>query len=342
VADTAQRDRIVAALTADDSALRSKGVDMLLEFVLDVPMSRWVDAEDLARIVVDGTTGENAARFAEKHLAVGRARWRDRFAESGETPRDLLGPTASEDLHRIIADAPMPKAKWSKGMVDPKLVQQLVAPVVQDTLISFAKNLPIPGLGGGGGDDAGDRGGRGGGSMFGIRKRLKAEAGRLAEKGRDALGGIGAELERQVKNAARDFSENASTEFRRAMQNRVKSPEGKRLVAEIREQVVETVLDTPIHALVADLDNVPDADLVALAGPVADHNHGREAFAAAVRAEIDAALAIEGDTTGRQYLTEQGQLDDVRAAVGKQLDPLVRDFFGADAFAGWLDDVLAL
>ena len=340
MADTAQRDRIVAALTADDSALRTKGVDMLLDFVLDVPLAEWVDADDLARIVVEGTTGDNAGRFADKHLAVGRARWRERFEASGETPRDLLGPAASEDLHRIIADAPMPKAKWSKGMVDPKLVQKLVAPVVQDTLISFAKNLPIPGVGGGGGETS-DRG-RGGGSMFGIRKRLKAEAERLAEKGRDALGGLGAELERQIKNAARDFSENASTEFRRAMQNRVKSPEGKKLVAEIREQIVETVLDTPIHALAADLDTVPDADLVALAAPIADHNRDREAFANAVKAEIQAALELEGESTGRTWLTEQGQLDDVRAAASKQLDPLARAFFGADAFAGWLDDMLAL
>ena len=340
MADTAQRDRIVAALTADDSALRTKGVDMLLDFVLDVPLAEWVDADDLARIVVEGTTGDNAGRFADKHLAVGRARWRERFEASGETPRDLLGPAASEDLHRIIADAPMPKAKWSKGMVDPKLVQKLVAPVVQDTLISFAKNLPIPGVGGGGGETS-DRG-RGGGSMFGIRKRLKAEAERLAEKGRDALGELGAELERQIKNAARDFSENASTEFRRAMQNRVKSPEGKKLVAEIREQIVETVLDTPIHALAADLDTVPDADLVALAAPIADHNRDREAFANAVKAEIQAALELEGESTGRTWLTEQGQLDDVRAAASKQLDPLARAFFGADAFAGWLDDMLAL
>jgi hypothetical protein len=236
----------------------------------------------------------------------------------------------------------MPKASWSKGMVDPKLVQQLVAPVVQDTLVSFAKNLPIPGLGGGADAEDSDRGSRGGGSVFGIRKRLKAEAGRLAEKGRDALGGLGAELERQVKGAARDFSENASTEFRRAMQNRMKSPDGKRLVAEIREQIVETVLDTPIHALIADLDTVPDADLVALVPPIADHNHDRAAFAEAVKGEIEAALSIEGETTARAWLTEQAQLDAVREAVAKQLDPVVRDFFGADAFAGWLDEVLAI
>ncbi len=332
-------DRLLAALTADDSEQRASLAALVVDHVLDQPVGAFVDREALVDGVVTALTSDNAVRVVDRHLRPGRERWAARWAANGEKPGDFVSDDVRERLHGILAKAPIPASRWAKGAVDPALVRELVAPVLQETLLSFARRLPLPGVGGGS-----EGGGGGSRSGFGLRSKLKAEVGKRAagviEAGKGVLGGLSAEVERQIQAAARDFSESASEQMRRSMNERLRSPEGRALLGRIRRQALDHVLDTPFREFEEDVAAMPLDDLYALLGPIAEHNAERSLFVAGLHDEIDELLEIDGERTGRELLDEAGLLEHVRAQAVAQVDEHSAALFGSDAFAAWVKGVL--
>ena len=54
--DATQAERIVAALTADTSELRERGLSTLIEFVLDLPVSTFLDPMEISEIITASAT----------------------------------------------------------------------------------------------------------------------------------------------------------------------------------------------------------------------------------------------------------------------------------------------
>ncbi len=330
-----QTERIVAALTDDASPLRDRALSALLDYVLDAPLSTWIAPDEIVNLLTAAATGPNAALSVERHLKPGWERHLARCEETQDTLGAALPDETRKRIGRLIVEARPPRAAWADDIVDPKLLRDLFAPVAQEFLLGFAKGLPLPGIG------ASDAPGESR-SGFGLRSRLKQSvekrAERFVEAGKSMLGG----MERQIQLLAKDFSESAGRDVRKAIVERLRSDEGRELASAIVLQALNHVLDTPLAELNRDTEALPWDEIWALVPAIVEHNRERTPIVEAVRAELLALLEADGERSARALLEEAGTLDVTVTAALAHFDAPVRDFFASDGFRGWLDEALAI
>ena len=53
-------------------------------------------------------------------------------------------------------------------------------------------------------------------------------------------------------------------------------------------------------------------------------------------------MAVEGERSLREILTELDIINETREAIRQEWDPLVIGFFGSDAFSAWVGKLVAL
>ncbi len=336
------KDRIVRILSSAESPLREEGVALAVDHVLDEKLGRLVDVDRVREIVVQALTAPNVARVVERHVAPGFERYAAHVAKSEETVGGLV-PDA-DAIRAIVDKSRLPRAKWADGMVDPALIRKLFAPVWANLLVSFAKRLPLPGMGTatGAAVAASSAVGRGvGGIAERIGRSVQERAEKIVDAGRSAMGGIGAEVEKRLHTAARDFSDGAAEVFREALADRLKSREGREIVGQISRQIVDHVLMTKLAELHVDVAALPMAEIFRGVPDILAHGARRKFVAELVEQEIAAFLAIEGDRTLRAVLDEMGIVEHVRDAAVRQASAILRDLFASDAFEGWLGRLLA-
>lgn len=329
--------RILQKLTGDDSSTRTALVKAAVEHVMQQPLASFVDRDSLVTLATKAATEANAALVLSVHGRPAFERQKSRSRASGEKVGDLLPYDADARIAKMLDGARLPEAAWARGIVDPKLVNKLVAPVLQQTLLSFAKKLPIPGMG----SEASGAAGALGGALLGGLGGLAGGAGKLLDVGKSVVGGLSAEVEKKMQAVAKDFAENASENLRDQLRHRIESEEGKKLLREIVLTAVARVREVKVADVLADADVVPAAELDGLVAAVIGHNGPRAAIVDVLRAEIDAALLAEGSMTLGAYLERAGIRDAAVAAVTAKADSVLRAFFGSPEFSAFLDLVLA-
>lgn len=328
--------RILARLTGDDPAARQALVRAAMDHAFAQPIASYVDRASLVALATTAATEANAALVLASHVRPGIDRQKLRSGRLGEKVGDLLAGDTEARLTRLLADLKIPELAWAKGVIDQKLVNQLVSPVVQQTLLQFAKKLPIPGLGGDGGPT-----GALGGALLGGLGGLAGGAGKLLDVGKSVVGGLGAEVEKKMQAVAKDFAENAAEGFRVALRQRIESDEGKKLLTEIVIRAHARIRDVAVEDVMNDLDVLPRAEVEGIVAATIAHNAARRAVAEAVGAEIDAALAVDGAMTLGAFLDRAKVRPAVEAVVLARADAVTRAFFASDEFASVLDLLLA-
>jgi hypothetical protein len=335
------RDRIVEALSAEVSPLRDDGVALAVDYVLDLKIADVVDLQKVHGIVLPAFTKENAARIVARHVRPGY----DRFTATVEKSEEAVGGFVPDParIRDIVAKSRLPHAEWAKGMVDPVLMRRLFAPVWANLLLNFAKRLPIPGVGtaASGAAAAASGAARGvGGIAERLSRTVQGHAEKLVDASRSVMGGLGAEVEKRLQSAARDFSDGAAGLFREALRDRMKSHEGRELIAQISAQVIDHVMVTKLADIHKDAKYLPVPDILDLGGEIAAHSASRAFIRDLVAGEIRAFLDAEGARTLREQLTELGILDATRDEVLAQANRVARGFFTTPAFGDWLGRLL--
>ena len=140
----------------------------------------------------------------------------------------------------------------------------------------------------------------------------------------DAIGTLSDGVERQLQAAARDFSQTAMSNARKSLRDRLRSDEGKEILAEIRTQFLDRLVQTPVFELLEDANALPQDEIFALVPQVLDHNRVRPEVQAAIAGEIASFLELEGARSGRDILDEAG---------------LLEDFFASRGFKSWIAKV---
>lgn len=329
--DTIEVGVFLSELGAEDSPRRRQLVSQLVEFALDRPVSELVDAGEIVEVLAAAVTADNAGRVAERWLEPAWDRHRTRSAQAGDTVGDAVPDPQRDAIRKLLQGARIPKAAWAEGAVDPQLVRDLLAPVLQQTLLGFVRKLP--GLGGGEAGAEGGSTGAFGGLAGAFGKRALERAGKLADAGRGVLSGA---LDERVQQMAREFSRGALGGMRQALAERLESDEGKRLVGRIREQVFDRLLEAKVVDLMEDAETVPPAEARDVAAALVGFNAQREFVQGAIREEVDAWLELEGPRTAGELLEEVGLDDVVRRIANDRLDSLLRAFFSTHGFAAWL------
>ncbi|MFN7952443.1 MAG: hypothetical protein U0610_12025 [bacterium] len=331
---------LVAKLTAKTSATRTAGLAMLVDFVLDQPARSFIDAPRLSGWVTQALTAENAARVVDEHVQPAWKRHVARAKKSRAKAGDLVTVEARQALERILTQHPGPRTRWADDAVDPRLLALLLAPVLEELLLKLARRLPV--FGGATADFV--AGGRGKGAMgLGgmLRATVEKRAGQFMEAGRAVLGGLGVDIEHQIRVAAAELGQAATDELREAFTARLKSKEGRAILAKIQSKAISHVLETSVAEISATVEPIPWADVKKLAAAFAEHARGTARFAAVLREEIAAALAVVGARSVGELLEEAGLRDRVRADLLAQGEPIAKRFFAAPAFAHWLGELLA-
>lgn len=336
--DSTRVDTVVARLRGEDNARRSAFIQLAVDHALSLPVRDLVRIDDVADVLVEALSEDNAQKLIDEALHPARTRLREHFIVTKETPRDLVPADMPDRLVDVMTKGRAPRAAWAKGAVDVAPIRALFAPIVQDVLLSFAKKLPIPGLGGDSTPPPAAEKSKSSG-LLGNAIRKRAES--LADMGKAALGGLSSEIEKKVQATTRDFSQQAMTEIRGAIKDRLQSDEGRDTIRAIRTAIVERFLDTPIHVLMEDVERGPIEEIIALAPSLVAHNRHSPNLRRFIEAEVQQLLSDHGDRAVGDLLRDYGLFDTVRARVLAQLDQPVAAFIETDGFRAWLTDLLA-
>ncbi len=327
------RQRIVTSLVEGDGSLRRAGMELIVDHVLTQPLETWLDVDTLSSLLIDALSHGNAARGIERHVLPGLARVQHALAASQETVGDTVPDDARAAIDALVTHPSGPRFAWLRGALDRDKLRTLIAPALQEVLVSFASHIPLAGRDGGAGGAA-----RVAAGLVGQLGRSTGE--RLRNLGKSVADGLGVDIEAKLRDAARDASQGAVSGLERAITARLATPEGENLVAALARSVLAHVLATPMSTILDDLDRLPLADAIRVAAPILEHTLARELWRSIVRNEVRAALALEGARSVRELLEEAGLLAQTRTLILDRADRVAHEFFHGDAFASWIDRLL--
>jgi hypothetical protein len=333
------KDRVVQVLTAGESPLRDELVAMLVDHALDRELAEFVDFTAGRRVVVGALTRENLSRIFDRHVLAGFERYTDRVVVAPETLGDLVPDVARARILNLIKHGPMPRAVWARKMVDRTLLAKLFAPVWATLFTSFARRLPIPGL------SAVTSATAGSAMASGIAGRLsrsvQERAEKLVDKGRSAMGGLGAEFEKRVQAAAKEFSDGAAELFREALEARLKSDEGRALLSQITDKAFAHLMDAKLVELHEDAKHANVAEILGASAEIVGHSVTTSFIASTIDEEVAAFVESQGRRPRREDFAELGALPDVRSVAIAQLSDVARSLFATPAFADWVHRLLS-
>jgi hypothetical protein len=311
-------------LEEHDSPLRGELIGLIFDAVSTQPVGSFLDRTSLSAALSRLLLAAHTERVATRPVLPAFERLARATAGRSETLRSFLPPSAEQQLTQLARSGQGPQFGWLRGAVDADDVRQLLAPIIQQLLMQFTGKLPIPGFGGTGG------GGGLGGLVGRLGKQVQRSAGQLADVGRQMLGGV-----------VRDFSETATTEFRVAFDERVKSPEGREILERMRDRLLSHVLGTRLDDVVQDLMKLPHREIATVVGGVLAHGEQHALFRSLLEGELDALLSELGGRSVGELVSELGELARLRAQAIAALDPAVRALIGSPAFEDWLGRLLA-
>ncbi len=287
--------RAMARLRSPASAELGALVDLLIDAALARPIDGAIDAERVVAASIEVLEAERIARALGELVRPAWDRQRALVEKRGDRVEDWLPDEGRALLDELLADAQVPKGAWAKKIVDAGEVKELLAPVLQETLLAFAQKIPLVSAVGAVDEDS--KAGKAAGKLFGLAKGIAQNAGeragKLADLGRGVLGGIGGEMEKRVASAARDFTHGAFEPLEATFIARLRSDEGQAILLRMRQRAVRTILAAPAAELARDLDSLPAAKLDRLVAHAIAFGVRRPELAEMLRAEVSAFVAAQ-------------------------------------------------
>jgi hypothetical protein len=332
--------RICALLAQDDSGLRNQAAESLIEHLLSQRLQDVADLPQLVAVVLGTLRTESLERVLSRHVQPGISRYDQHVAAAPERVVDLVGPRAADALRALLAAASGARGKFMRGAVDPALLKRLLAPVWVQLLVDFSKRIPIPGVGAAssGSGTGAAAAGRGIASMLG--KSVQQSAERLVGAGRSALEGLGIDVEKKLNAAARDFSEGALGIWNQALRERLQSDEGKAIIVQIKLSVLEHILRVQLQDIHRDAMKLPLPAYVDLAPAIVSHAVQLPFLQRFIQAEVQAYLAVEGEHSLSELLSDLGALEPARSWLKARVEQQIAGWSQSTSFASWLTELI--
>lgn len=333
------QDRILQILTADKSPLRDELLDFTLEFLLDRKLATLFDPKEAHSLIIASLTEINASNYIERYSLPQWDRYLKRCKNSQAKIGIFVPEIVQQQIDDLLKDAMLPEGKWVPKVFEPVLIRKLLSPVIQQTLVNFANKLPRPNL-----DPISEAASQFGSSKLGNRfagrfSKLKQSA--VFSRGKDMLSDLTADLEGRIHEIAKDFSSTAMSEGKIALQMRLESEEGRKIMSEIRRHFLSSLMETTLSELNEDIERYPVAELTRLAPAIIVESVKTSFLLDALTEELDALLKAEGDRTFREILDEAGILDESLKTIRNISAPHAKDYFQDPRFASWLGRLLA-
>jgi hypothetical protein len=333
---------ILQRLAGSQTTYRTQLAELVVDGILAARLRELVDITQLPAAVTRGMSVENVRRVVEQHAAPGFARYAHAIAEHAARVGELVSPAAHQKLHALARKFQVPRARWAAHALDAGLVRQLLRPVWTQVLLNFAKRLPVPGVSGAAAASRGPTaGGASSSSITGFLARsVQGGAEKLIDRGRSAMGGLGAEVERRLSAAARDFSDTAAQAFRESLLERLQTDEGRELLGQLLAGLTDHVLRTRFADLQKDLDVMPIAELFDLLPDLVSFAARSGFVQEIVERELSEWMLAHGDRTLGELLQEYGLMADIRPLLVHRIETVAAGVIATPAFAQWIEGLL--
>ncbi len=314
------RDAILHRLRDEPSHVE-KLVGLLLEELLERPMSELVEPTWLAHAVAEGL--HEAARSDDLERWVGQ-RVEEALSHTdrlegpvGEyVPVTILGP-----LEEAVGREYTPDPELVRVLIDHPSLHDLMGAVLQAELLAFGSKLR---------DVAGDAG-KLAGSVF---------SGRLGSMAKGVASAVGSAAQKGLEDQVKSFVKGAIGRVVDTSIARLCDAEHAEDMAQWRIDMVRAVMEQPLERIVAERHKYPPElfakDLTAMLRALAGWRQLTD------RLEEVLAQAFEefGDRTARDWLEGSGLEPIVRPHVETLMQRQLQAFVETDAFASWLGELV--
>ena len=301
--------------------LEAGGLEQLthiaIDHLLSVPLVSLVNPEVLASQIA--INWRQSARSEQSHAWVRANVERIRAATPKGSLRDHMAPGLAGPLQAAISKPVVPDRALVGRLVEHGAIEDLLRELLVGALQGFAKRLrpAVPGS---------DR-------AVGRLRSLK----RVSE---GMLGGLGAEIERQAEQKAKDFVDSILSSVVAQAADDLCDPAKAEDYGRFRAHLLDQLLDTPLEDLKREADKL-DTDtvvntVVEMAGAIAESDQ----LEGQISGMITVGLEAIGDQSAGQLLEDAGIADAWRDEVEQQINLIARDFIKTAPFRAWLDGIL--
>lgn len=286
-------------------AYRRQGVALVVDAALDRPFREVVDVPALVDLLVAAVTQATVQDTIERHAAPGLQRLSALEGRVG----DWVPEASRDDVEALLAATRVPPFAWAKEVVEPELFGQLLAPVLSEWLMQFVGRMPgVGGLAG----------------AFAKRMRKRSSP----EESSNPVGD-------RLRKLTVEFSKSTLGSLREAFRARIRSDEGRAIIAKIRTQAFRNTMDVPLQGWIVELKDLPWDRVAELAPAFAESFVRSDAFKSLARSEITAF--VDAETTLGAFAERLGVLPDVRAYLRVQGEAVLEGLLENPDFLAWID-----
>jgi hypothetical protein len=290
---------------------------LALDHLIEMPLNQLIDAPSLARQIVitlrataDSTQTEqwlrNQIEATTRHVPEGTVR--------NHSPSDVVAPIRAAIAHPVTPDREMVGRLLEHGAVE-NLLRDLLVSALQGFTAKIRPSIP--------------------GS-----ERTHSRLGRLKRASESMLGGLGAEIERQAEQKARDFVDSILSSVVAQTADNLCDPNKAEGYGRFRGHLFDQFLDTPLSDLNRELAKIDPDTLVGTASAIIKALASRPEIETEITELIVLGLSQIGDQTAAEILAEAGVDDTWRPELETRLTTLARGFTATPAFEGWLNALL--
>jgi hypothetical protein len=314
--------RLSAHLGSEDGAAALVG--LAFDHAMAQPVSAWIEVDRVLAAVDLATTPAAIERFVDLHVRPGVERARARAKGQKHAVGAYLSAEMQAELRSLAARPVTLDEQFVKHIVEQDSVRHMLRSVVEETLDRFI-NAFKPGGSGGGVAGAVGR------SAFGFARKA----------GGGILGGIAGQIEDQLKRSAGSFMQNSMGALATRTAAILASPEMAQRMGRTNVAAFDALMKMAVADVARFSDQLDVADLLDAVPDQVRHLLAREDVRAGLRAEVEAALAVEGAQPVSALFADAAHLAAARADVVAMAGPILGDFAGTEGFQGWLTTALA-
>ena len=228
-----------------------------------------------------------------------------------EIPSSIRGP-----LREVLRRPYVPDRALMGAVLDHDTARLMLKNLFQDLLVAFARRLRPP-------------------------MQLPKPAlpfGRLQRLGEGMLGAMGHELEHQVEQKAREFTDSAVQRLVEKMADHLCNPELVTEYGDWRAHMLDVVLDADLHALAGEVEKLDPEALIATGAALVCGIAGREELTGELQAVIEAVMEGAGGRSARVLLdgVDAHGIGLVRDLLRQRASAVVE----TEGFARWWDEVV--
>ncbi len=293
-------------------------VSLAIDHLLAQPIAQLVDAPLLAQQTVLSLHNAAHSETTEEWIREQIVNQRNRLPDG--TLRDHVPAEVIQPIKSAISRPVTLNRAIVGRLVEHGAIEDLLRELLVNALQGFAKRIrpTVPGA-------------------AKTTSRLRT----LKKVGEGMLGGLGAEIERQAEQKAKEFVDSILASVVAQAADNLCDPSKAETYGRFRGHILDQMLDTPMADLASEIDKLDPEALVSTAAAAIRALSERENLVAEVTQLIESGLSTLEKKSAGELLEEAGIADSWRRDAEAQVSSIARGFIATPSFQSWLEELLS-